>query len=263
MNKILYILVLLAFTSCVEYHPYDTNITGNTNVNAKNIALIEQQTDGKRSITFAVLSDSQRWYDELEQAVRLINERDDIDFVIHAGDLSDWGLRSEFEMQRDILDGLDVPYVCLLGNHDCLGTGYKIFQEVFGNLNTAFTAGNVRFVCLNTNSLEFSATDAVPNFCFIRSEYENFPTKAEKSVVAMHSYPYSDQFNNDVALMFQEHLRQFPSLQFCVHGHGHRYRQEDIFGDGIYYYECPNAGSSAYLVFTLNDDGYEYEKVDF
>ena len=264
MRNFIYVFLFCAvlLSSCVEYHPYDTHIAGQTNVNAKNIALIEEQCMGKREVKFAVVSDSQRWYDELEDAVESINERDDIDFVLHTGDLADWGLRSEFEIQRDILNSLNVPYVCLLGNHDCLGTGYEIFREVFGECNVAFSAGNVRFVCLNTNSLEFTAAEAVPNFGFIRAEYSNLPVQSEKTVVAMHSYPYSDQFNNDVAPMFQEYLRKFPNLQFCVHGHGHRYRREDIFGDGVYYYECPNVGSDAYLVFTINDVGYEYKKVD-
>ena len=40
--------------------------------------------------------------------------------MLHTGDMSDFGLKLEFEKQRDILSGLKVPYVCLLGNHDCL-----------------------------------------------------------------------------------------------------------------------------------------------
>lgn len=103
----------------------------------------------------------------------------------------------------------------------------------------------------------------MPNFDFIKSQRESLSCHVEKCVVAMHSYPYCDQFNNAVAPMFQEQLREFPALQFCVHGHGHTFRREDIFDDGIYYYECPNVGSSSYLVFTINDDGYECKKIDF
>ena len=43
--------------------------------------------------------------------MKAINARDDIDFVIHTGDLADFGMRDEFERQRDILDRLRVPYV--------------------------------------------------------------------------------------------------------------------------------------------------------
>lgn len=264
MDRIfVFVIIVIAALSqgCVEYHPYDMRIHGSTDINATNMARIEEQCRGRREIRFAVVSDSQRWYDELEDAVEEIAERDDIDFVIHAGDITDWGLRSEFEMQRDILNRLNVPYLCLLGNHDCLGTGKKIFEEIFGEFNFGFTAGNVQFVGLNTNALEFDATVAVPSFEFIRRQQQTLPAQVEKTVVAMHSYPYSDQFQNDLAELFQEQIKLFPSLQFCLHGHGHRYREEDIFGDGVIYYECAAVEAEEYLVFTINDEGYECERV--
>ena len=38
------------------------------------------------------MGDSQRWYDETLDFVGEINKRDDIDFVIHGGDMSDFGV---------------------------------------------------------------------------------------------------------------------------------------------------------------------------
>ena len=78
-----------------------------------------------------------------------------IDFVIHGGDMSDFGVTKEFLWQRDIMNGLKVPYVALIGNHDCLGTGEETYKTVFGPTNFSFIAGNVKFVCLNTNALEY------------------------------------------------------------------------------------------------------------
>lgn len=249
--------------SCVEYHPYDTRIKGDKNINAANAARIESACAGRRSIRFAVISDSQRWYDETEDAVAALNARGDLDFVVHTGDLADFGLRTEFELQRDILNKLDVPYVCVIGNHDCLGTGEIIFREIFGDYNMAFTAGDVRFLCLNTNALEFDAREAVPNFGFITSQLEAFPSDAGKTVAVMHSQPFSEQFNNDVADIFQRHLRAFPSLQFCVHGHSHSVTAEELFSDGVVYYQCANTGDRSYLLFTVGEDGYDYEAVYF
>lgn len=255
-----FVLILL-LCGCVEYHPYDTNIHGERNINSINIARIEQQCAGCREIRFAVVSDSQRWYDELKDAVDEICERDDIDFVIHAGDITDWGLRKEFELQRDILNGLDIPYVCLLGNHDCLGTGEEIFREIFGEFDFAFTAGNVRFVCLNTNTLEFEEEEAVPNLDFVRAEVAMALSGVDKSVVVMHAYPCSDQLSGDKADTLHTEIRTLENLQFCIHGHGHRYREEDIYQDGLIYYECSNAGSEEFLIFTITDAGYECERI--
>lgn len=253
----------LAFLSAgcdmIEYHPYDLDINDETGINDKNIRRIESSLAGRKSISFAVISDTQRWYDETEDAVEAINSRNDIDFVIHTGDLSDFGLKLEFEKQRDILNRLDVPYVCLLGNHDCLATGEQVFSHIFGKENFSFTAGNVHFVCLNTNALEYNYTTAVPDFSFLKSEQDNFPAHAEKTVVAMHAGPYSEQFNNNVADFFEESITRFPSLQFCVYGHGHNVSVDEFFNDGILYYECASAKKRSYLHFTINENDYTYE----
>ena len=177
--------------------------------------------------------------------------------------MSDFGLKLEFEKQRDILSGLRVPFVCLLGNHDCLATGLDVFRKIFGTEDFAFTAGNVRFLCLNTNALEFDYSSAVPNIQFIREEGDHVPEGVEKTVVAMHAGPFSEQFNNNIAEYFQYYLREMPDLQFCVYGHGHNISVDEFFDDGIKYYECTCAKKRSYLFFTLNSNGYTYEVVNF
>lgn len=262
----LYTLITLCFLSgcdMIEYHPYDLDIDGETGINDKNIQEIEQSLQTKETISFAVISDTQRWYDETEDAVENINARNDIDFVIHTGDISDFGMKLEFEKQRDILNRLTVPYVCLLGNHDCLATGKEVFNLVFGKENYAFTAGDIRFICLNTNALEFDYTEAVPDFTFLRNELENLSPSIKKTVVAMHAAPYSEQFNNNTAFIFHEYIKLFPSLQFCIHGHGHTLSAKDLFEDGIFYYQCANIEKRSYLHFTITQDQYTYEVIDF
>ena len=88
--------LLAAGCDHIEYHPYDTDISGEQNINAKNIARIEAACRGRQTVRFAMISDTQRWYDETEKAVEALNARDDIDFVLHGGDLSDFGLKKEF-----------------------------------------------------------------------------------------------------------------------------------------------------------------------
>ena len=151
MKKIyISLFALLTFTACemIEYHPYDGRIKGETGINAKNIARIEESCKGKKSIRFVMTRDTQRAYDETEDFVKTINKRNDVDFVIHGGDISDFGLTKEFMWQRDIMNKLKVPYVVLLGNHDCLANGIDVFHEVFGEVNFSFLAGNTKFICL-------------------------------------------------------------------------------------------------------------------
>ena len=55
--------------------------------------------------------------------MRHANGRDDIDFVIHGGDYTEFGVTKEFEWAVERLNQLRVPYVGLIGNHDILGNG--------------------------------------------------------------------------------------------------------------------------------------------
>ena len=262
-RSICFFAALLLF-ACVEYHPYDTRVSGEKGINARNIKRIESMCCNKQSLRFAVISDSQRWYDELYDAVRALNCYKDIDFVIHAGDLSDYGLRTEFESQREILSGLTMPYVCLIGNHDCIATGREVFSKIFGEVDFSFTAGNVRFLCLNTNALEYEHYESVPNMGFVEQAVSTFPVEAQKSVVVMHAQPLSDQmYSEQVSLLLHQQIKRLPGLQFCVHGHGHRYKEEEIFDDGVIYYQCENIGGRSFLIFTLDSDGYKCEKVLF
>lgn len=49
--------------------------------------------------------------------------RSDIDFVVHGGDVTDFGATKVYLWSRDLLKTLNKLFVTLLGNHDCWGTG--------------------------------------------------------------------------------------------------------------------------------------------
>ncbi len=257
------LLFTLFLSACdlVEYHPYDGRISGETGINAKNIERIEQNTNGKSTIRFVMMGDSQRWYDETEAFVKHLNKRTDIDFVIHGGDLSDFGVTKEFIWMRDIMNGLNVPYVALIGNHDCLGNGEEIYEKIFGKENFSFMAGNTKFVCLNTNALEYDYSHPVPDFNFIEEELADKKPAQEKTIFAMHVRPYREQFNNNVAKVFEYYINQFPKLQFCLNAHDHNLEVDDLFNDGITYYGSSSMKDRNYLLFTLTPDGYDYEVV--
>jgi len=257
------IIFILASCSAFEYQPYDGRISGESGINKKNIALIEKNCADRDTFRFAVISDTQRWYDETQDFVSVLNKRNDIDFVIHGGDISDFGVTKEFLWQRDILSHLKVPYVVLIGNHDCLGDGDEIFEKVFGQPNFAFTAGKVKFICINSNALEFDYSNPIPNFDFIESQLDTTDIKNHKTIFAMHARPYSDQFNNNVAKIFEYDIRRFPNLLFCLSAHDHKLEADDLFGDGVMYYASANIAKRSYLVFTIYKEGYKYEVVNF
>lgn len=261
--SIITIIKLLCSCSALDYHPYDSLISGETELTDKNIDKIEVLTNGKKIIKFAMISDTQGWYDETIDAIKAINGRNDIDFVIHGGDQSDFGVTKEFIWMRDIFQKLKVPYVCLIGNHDCVGSGADVYKKIYGNDNFAFTAGQTRFICLNTNAMEYDYSHPVPDFDFIWNELNSFPKTASKSVFVMHVKPKDFQFNNNVANIFERYIKEFPGLQFCLYGHNHVVAVDDVFSDGLLYYGCASINKRSYLLFTIKEEGYDYEVVEF
>lgn len=274
-----------------EYHPYEGKISGETDILSRNVSKIEAFGAGRTSFRFAFITDTQRNYDETEAVAKHINARGDIDFVVHGGDFTDFGATNEFEWMRDELARLTMPYVTVIGNHDCLGHGEHIYSKMYGPLNYGFTVGNTRFLCLNTIALEYDYSDPVPDFTFLKGErlfVDSLnalrPDSITHTVVVMHSRPGDEQFNNNVAEMFDYCVSLFPGLRatdpvfaavgdtirdgmkrdgFCLNGHNHHYEILNIFDDGILYYGCRNIAKRQYFVFTIQEEGYDFESIDF
>jgi len=263
--RILAIIAISAVCSCsaLDYHPYDAHVSGAKNLTEKNVNLIEKSLEGKKNFRFAMISDTQRWFDETEFAIKAINARDDIDFIVHGGDLSDFGITDEFIWMRNLLCKFKKPHVTVIGNHDCIGTGKVVYETIYGATNYAFSAGDTRFICLNTNALEYDYSCPIPDFNFIGNELDNWDPNMKKCIVLMHVKPFDDEFNNNVARVFEAYITRFPGLQFCIYGHNHNLAVSEPFNDGVKYYGCPNIADRIYLLFTINEEGYTYEVVEF
>ena len=255
-------LALAGCDTVFDVHPYDVHIRGEKGINAKNIALIENATLDKDTIRLAFISDSHKYYNGLQDIIKDINRRDTIDFVVHCGDITDCGSTREYEWARDNIARLNKPYVVLLGNHDCLGTGNEVYERMFGDPDFSFIAGRVKFVCLNTNAIEYDYSRPVPNFDFMEQEMTPRADEFSRTVMCMHAAPYSEQFNNNVAKVFNYYVMRFPEPIFCLYGHGHHTEQHDIYGNGLMYYQVGSVQKHKYYIFTITPKGYSYEIIE-
>jgi predicted phosphodiesterase len=264
MRFFFFIALCFMLTSCkdaFDIHPYDVRFDGQRSINANNIMHIETMFKDYDTLRVAFVSDTHGWYSDTKDMVSSIRLRPDIDFVMHLGDLTDCGTTHEYVWIRDILAGIPVPYVAVIGNHDFLGTGDQVFQKMYGKNDYTFIAGRVKFVCLNTNATEYDYLAAVPNLDFMEEEIRTDTSLFDRTVVCMHARPYSDQFNNNVAKVFQHYVTSFPGLLFCAFGHNHRREADDIYGDGVMYYGVDCAENRNYMVFTITPNDYDYEIV--
>ena len=245
-----------------ETHPYDVDIKGETGINAKQIAIIEQRFAHKDTLRVAFISDTHLWLSDARDQIADVNRRN-VDFVVHCGDLTDTATGKEFEWSREILMGLHAPFVALIGNHDFLGTGNQTYEVMYGAMNFSFIAGRIKFLCLNTNATEYNYLAAIPDFDYMEEEMVKDMEKFDRTIIVMHAPPYSDQFNNNVCKSFRRYLDLFPGLMCCVYGHNHEDMVSDMYNDGLIFYGIDCAAHRNYRLFTITPDGYEVEKIDY
>lgn len=268
MNKCHFLLtgLLLPLCSCdslFSYHPYDARYSGQTDINAANIARIEALCRDKDTLRFAFMGDTHEWYSNTKDMVAALNANDSVDFVIHGGDLTDAGTTKEFIWVRDMFANLHKPCVALIGNHDFLGTGDEVYRKMYGPVDFSFIASRIKFVCLNTNATEYDYMAAVPNFDYMEEQLAADSASFDRTILCMHARPYSDQFNNNVVKAFEHYVSLYPGLMFCLNAHDHHLQADDLYGDGIMYYGCASAEGRNYLLFTVTPTGYTYEVVYF
>jgi Icc protein len=220
------ISLLLCFnlTSCnkFEYSPNEVRLEENEqDLTRKNIEKLQAlHLENKSSIRFAVISDTQRFYDELDDVVAALQQRKDIDFVILTGDITDFGITKEYRWINERLEKLKMPVLTVIGNHDCQGNGKKLYKDMFGPYDYTVNIGRNRFVFINTNSLEFS--DPVPDLNFFRTALHD-TANFDNAFVFSHIAPFDVDFDSSLEEEFARISRE-SKVRVSIHGHQHGYR---------------------------------------
>lgn len=91
--------------------------------------------------------------DSLDRAIKQIKEIDP-DLTVVTGDLTDWGLESEFEEALSYLDKLNEPWYTVPGNHDARHEGFKVFERLWKRPSRIFVREHDRVVLAGMDSSE-------------------------------------------------------------------------------------------------------------
>lgn len=260
---------ILHLPSCevFDYHPlyHKAYSFDDKDINIVNSFHVNTLQNGD-TICFAFVSDTHGEYSKTKQFVNLINKRQDVNFVIHGGDFTDFGLQKEFEKFYSIFSKLECPYFVLIGNHDMLGKGCDLYEELFGPDNYSFLIRHfdgyeylsLEIVMLNTNMLQSGLKmDPIE---YIRNSCTNV-----NKILVMHSPPGSEQFYDKAQIAAFKNILDNDSSKvlFGIHGHQHVYSENDYLGNGVMFYGCDNIAKGTYLLFKVTNDGYTYERIEF
>jgi 3',5'-cyclic-AMP phosphodiesterase len=208
--------MMAAAGACVEPTPFDVS-PSERELTATNLELIRAGAPPD-SFKFVALGDTHDAYSALADAVDAINARDDIAFVVHAGDQSDLGLRGEYEFTRDQLARLAVPHLTVIGNHDALGDGAEIYRRMYGPLDYSVEIGAAKFIFFNSNSLEFPGQ--APDGPWLERQLMELDGARSAIWVTHQEVQRPDDVpGGDSRELYARLLDQYPVTSLVVHGH--------------------------------------------
>jgi 3',5'-cyclic-AMP phosphodiesterase len=259
--QMMMLTIALALTGCTlfEYHPYEVRVPeSERDLNAKAISrILEEKTSGD-TLTVILMGDTQRFYDEVEGFVRSAN-RHEADFVLLAGDISDFGVNDEFAWIHDIMKDLNKPYVAVIGNHDLSGNGEQVFKKRYGPLNTSFIVNRFKFILLNTNSREYRFNGSVPDLNWLNHELTG--DDFDRAIVVSHIPPYDGDFDPDLENGYTTALARSGRVNLSLHGHRHAYSNTEYYDDGVRYVVSSSMDNRMYVMIKLWGSAYSVKEV--
>lgn len=242
-----------------DYSPYDIIVESKyRGLTAENLAKLKEYDTGESSFKIAFITDTHTFYDEFEDAVKAINERDDIDFIIHGGDLTLSALHKEFTWFNEIMAKLDKPFLTVIGNHDYLSNGEAIYQKSFGVNNYTFTFRGCKFVMFDNIIWENGNKD--PDFDWFKENLKN-DNDYNFVIPVSHIPPWGDQYNYGNSFVFN-HIMEENNIQLSIHGHTHNYYHGKRYNK-VDYLVGGDIADREFLIISIEGGNYNVERVFF
>jgi len=260
-SGLLYFFILIKASilmiSCekFQYHDYQANVPDPYfSLNSKAMARIS--TMKKDTLTIALIGDCHSYYTATQSVVKRINSGLNTDFVIQAGDLTDFGTQREFLLMHGILADLESPYLAVAGNHDLIGNGKYIYEKMYGVLDFSITCNEVRFVFLNTNGREFDFSMDVPDLNWLGSQFSD-TINYKQVVVVCHVPPSDDDFNEELNEPFIRTLKALNRPVLVLHGHHHNFAYTPPDSSGIAFLNASETQDQSYVLLKLWQDKHK------
>jgi len=212
MKKILLFLLLIIFScaSFAQIKPFRFAFISDTHIGSP---------DGKAE-------------EDLRRTVNDINSKNDIDFVVITGDITELGTNDELPRAKKILDSLRVKYYIIPGNHDdgWSESGGMSFISTFGSDRFVFDHNGIRFIACASGPYVRMSDGHIPHDAMAWMQNILDTTSVNMPVIFLNHYPMDNQMDNwyEVIDMFK---KRNTILFLCGHGHANKALNfEDIPG---------------------------------
>ena len=198
----------------------------------------------------------------------IVNEinRSDFDLVIHTGDVTNQGLREEYEHASYLLRKIQKPLIVIPGNHDARNVGYKLFEKFIGPLNGVYENGDLVIIWLDSTIPDLSdGRVGGYKFKWLKSKLEEYAHKKLKIVASHHHLLPLPETGRERNVLFNAGdvldllLRHEVNLYTCGHKHvPNVYRAEDLVIDNAGCTSCRKTRRgdvNSYNIIKMHDDG--------
>jgi len=251
---------MLAGCNAFEYSPnqtFDRNSPTNLNKTAISRLMSVQPTND--TLKFILSGDTQRSYKEIPGFIEKVNSLDNVDFILVAGDITEFGNSQEMEAYAERMKKAQVPVITVIGNHDLTGRGRESYQRMFGELNFSFVYKGTKFICHDTNSREYRYDGRVPDIGWLAQQLQ--PGAGVQSYITVgHVPPLSDDFDQKLVPQYTRQFEQTPNFLAALYGHTHTYltsAPEDSFR----YVVTGSIESKEFIVVTVINNKLTHERV--
>lgn len=259
------LLTLIFLCSCKKLFTYSKNEIQldekNRDQNIKNIRRLEPGTQNV-SFRFVVISDTQRFYEEMDEFIKKINAYPDISFVVLNGDMTDFGLKSEYLWMSERLQKLSVPFLVVIGNHDMLGNGRELYRQMFGPENFSFSFSGCRFIVLNSNSREVGYNGSLPDTAWLKQELAATPPGQNIFVLA-HLAPFSGDFDRALEQAYVRILANHGNVTYSIHGHENVSYFGQPYGPPVNYVVVNSIKEKKFVSINVNSNDITAEEISF
>lgn len=217
----------------------------------------------EKTFSFAWISDNHLGAypsaeDDLRQAIEDINNIDTLDFVILTGDLTEFGVTSEFALLRRMMDSLNKPYYMVDGNHDVNWSenGTTSFEKFFkGNApRFCFDANGIRFIGCGSGPMLRMGAPHIPREEINWLKEILSGTHKDQPIIFINHFPQFEEIANSYEVT--NILKKY-NVQYILCGHYHTNSTKEyngltsVLGRSLLRREAPIGG---YNIVTLTAD---------
>lgn len=187
-----------------------------------------------QNFRFAIIADTHiggtTASEDLQNTIDDINKIPEIEFVIFAGDITEFGSESELVEAKSIIDKLTKPWYIVSGNHDSKWSesGNNDFKRIFGYECFQFEKYGIIFIGTSSGPVMRMAEGQVPReqILFLESTLKNI-ADINKPIIFVNHYPLDKSLANWYQII---DLLKTGNIQLSILGHGHSNKIYDFEG---------------------------------